>query len=261
MNEYKYFKNKAKIFIVIILCAAILSGAIYVIPNKEERMHIEQSLIDVYELIGSTGQFVSDNGKTDHLSDSEIMKLTENYNDRVDRYMSDEFTAKSNYKWLNENMLSETYKRTVDYTVRSGIVDHDTAYTFYYPGRDHVRTSAKLIGCSVWIEYDENSKTYNIRYSCDKMNVKADLKIEDGVWKLTDLKGQQGEGETTDDENIIKDAENKLKIGKLSEDKKKRLKDIHDIQEICEKKYYSFSEAYKAASDIEIEKLNEYKLK
>lgn len=244
-----------------LLCVGILLGTVYFIPDKGERNEIEQSLTGAYELMGSIGQFVSENGKTDSLSDKEIAELTEIYNAKVDRFMSDEFAAKNNYKWLNENMLSETYKETVDYTVKSGIVGIDTVYTFYYPGRDHVKTSARLIGCSVWIEYDENSESYKIRYSCDKMNVKADLKTEDGSWKITALKGQQGEEETTDDENIIKNAENKLKEGTLPEDKKKLLQEIHNIQEICAKDHDTFSEAYKAASIIELDSLNEYRLK
>ncbi|MER8215021.1 hypothetical protein, partial [Acinetobacter baumannii] len=69
------------------------------------------------------------------------------------------------------------------------------------------------------------------------MNVKADLKKEESLWKLTALKGQQGEEETTDDEHIIENAENKLEKGTLSEDKKKLLNDIHNIQEICAKGY------------------------
>ena len=48
---------------------------------------------------------------------------------------------------------------------------------------------------------------------------------------------------------------------KPSEDKKKLLNDIHNIQEICAKGYDTFSEAYKAASVIELGSLNEYDLK
>lgn len=262
MNEYsKYFNIKIEVCIAMLLCVGILLGTVYFIPDKVERNEIEQSLTGAYEVMGSIGQFVSANGKTDSLSDKKITELTEIYNAKVDKFMSDEFTAKNNYKWLNENMLSETYKETVDYTVKSGIVDIDTVYTFYYNGRNHVKTSARLIGCSVWIEYDENSESYKIRYSCDKMNVKADLKKEESLWKLTALKGQQGEEETTDDEHIIENAENKLEKGTLSEDKKKLLNDIHNIQEICAKGYDTFTEAYKAASVIELGSLNEYDLK
>ena len=252
--------NKVIICIIIILCIGILLGAVYFIPDKKERADIEQSITGAYELMGSMGQFVSDNGKTDSLSDKRIEELTEVYNVRVDKFMSDEFEAKSKYKWLNQNMLARTYKETVDYTVRSGIVDVDTVYTFYYPGHDRAKTSARLIGCSVWIEYDDSIGAYKIRYSCDKMNVKADMKIEDGSWKLTALKGQQGEEAATDDENILEDAENKLEKGTLPEDKKKLLNDIHNIQEICAKDYDTFSEAYKAALSIKLGSLNEYNL-
>ena len=260
--EYsKYFNIKIEVCIAMLLCVGILLGTVYFIPDKVESNEIEQSLTGGYEVMGSIEQFLSAHGNTDRLSDKKITGLTDIYNAKVDKFMSDEFTAKNNYKWLNENMLSETYKETVDYTVKSGIVDIDTVYTFYYNGRNHVKTSARLIGCSVWIEYDENSESYKIRYSCDKMNVKADLKKEESLWKLTALKGQQGEEETTDDEHIIENAENKLEKGTLSEDKKKLLNDIHNIQEICAKGYDTFTEAYKAASVIELGSLNEYDLK
>ena len=49
--------------------------------------------------------------------------------------------------------------------------------------------------------------------------------------------------------------------GTIDENKKKLLNDIHNIQEICTKGYDTFTEAYKAASVIELDSLNEYNLK
>lgn len=115
---------------------SVLASAIYFTPYGVERNRIKKTIVNVYELEGSVGMFSASNGKTDRLSDREISGLVEKFNAKADLCISEECKAKHNYVWLNEDMLRNTYKTTVNYTVKSGIVESNLLYSYYYPGRN-----------------------------------------------------------------------------------------------------------------------------
>lgn len=242
-------------FMILILIAAFL---LYFLPFPDERAQARQAVSGAYEVIAGLGQFVSEDGTTASLPEEKIRREIREFDEKADRFYAEEFSAREYYKWLNRDYLTRTYKSTVDYIVKSGVADVHTPFLFYSPGRSQMRLRGELTGWNLRIT--ESDGKYQI--SCDYNKTPLDVRLvrEDGIWKVLQTEGIRGEPETVADEGIIRDAEEKSREGKLSAEDEAILERIHAVDEICAKKYDTFSEALQAAEQINFEDFNGYQL-
>lgn len=242
--------------IILVLAAAFL---LYFLPFPDERAQARRAVSGAYEVIAGLGQFVSEDGTTASLSEKEIRKEIREFDEKADRCYAEEFSAREYYKWLNQDYLTRTYKSTVDYIVKSGVADMHTPFLFYSPGRNQMKLRGELTGWNLRIT--ESDGKYQISCDYNKTPLDVTLVREDGIWKVCQIEGIKGEPETVADEGIIRDAEEKSKVGKLSAEEENILKRIRAVNEICAKKYNTFSEALQAAEKIDFEDFNGYQLK
>ena len=242
--------------LVILLAAVIL--LLYFVPLPDVRAQARRAVTEAYELTAGMGEFESPDGTTSSLTEEEIDAVIAAFSRKADGCLSDEFTAKEYYKWLNEDYLTRTYRNTVDYIVKSGVADVQTPVILYGLTREEIILRGRLIGWNIWITETDGK----FRISCDYSRTPLDvrLKREEGVFKVASDKGISGEPENIEDTDIIAEAEKKREEGKLPEEKEKILENIRKTDEICRQEYDTFSEALQAAEQIEFSDFNGYAL-
>ena len=251
-------KKAAVVWSIALLVSTTVILSLYFVPLPDVRAQARRAVTEAYELAASIGEFESEDGTTASLTEDEINDRILTFNRKADACLSDDFTAKEYYKWLNEDYLTRTYRNTVDYIVKSGVADVQTPVILYDLTREQIIVRGRLIGWNVWIVETDGK----FRISCDYSRTPLDvrLKREDGIFKVSAVRGISGEPETAEDTGIIAEAEKKSRDGRLPEEKEKILETIHRTDEICEQEYDSFSEALQAAEQIEFSDFNGYAL-
>lgn len=251
-------KKAAVVWSIALLVSTIVILSLYFVPLPDVRAQARRAVTEAYELAASIGEFESEDGTTASLTEDEINDRILTFNRKADACLSDDFTAKEYYKWLNEDYLTRTYRNTVDYIVKSGVADVQTPVILYDLTREQIIVRGRLIGWNIWIAETDGK----FRISCDynRMPLDVRLKREDGIFKVAVYRGISGEPENIGDTGIIAEAEKKSEKGKLSEEKEKILANIRRTDEICEQEYDTFSEALQAAEQIEFSDFNGYAL-
>ncbi len=249
-------KKNSKL-IVLILTLLILAGcAVWFIPGNEQKNLMSDSLNISQQVIADMGRFVSDNGLTDNLPESELQADINTFNEKVDSCYADEFKAKDYYKWLNEDFLTRVYKIKMNYIVKSGAETLNIRSAYYKPSRKEAEIHADIIGWSVSIQEENGLYAVNCAYS--KSDIAADMAWENSKWKVVSAEVPDGDSAEAKKEEIIKRAEEKYSDGKLPKADAEKLDKIHKTMEICERRYETFSEALEAAKEIDLEDFNVY---
>lgn len=244
----RWLRGISAVFLVLLVVLVLVP--VYV-TMKGEADAVCDALIGAENVRLGLGAYVSEDGTTANLSETELQTQINAFNDQVKRYYSVENPCYNSYQELNEDYLRNTFAEQGLYRVSGGVLDHKVHKLHFNFDRTEATLVMTMIAYNFWLEETEEHR-YRIVCVADPVRITASMVKEAHVWKLKKHEEYQKLGDAWMPEQVLyeEDAALTLKSGSESQQEK-----ILEAAAIAEQEYDSFTVALNAASEINVQEI------
>ena len=178
---------------VSLVSACLIGGTAWAdTQTSPEAEAVKEAFIGSQEISYQIGQFESENGKTDLLTEQQLQAYIDAFDAKMDQYYAESNVCRQTYKETNEKILREIGKREVSYLAEGGVLD--CTFSNVSISEDGQTATVKAV-CRVWgnwIETNDNGKL-EISAPINQNTMTATMVKEDGLWKLQHIDEMQVE--------------------------------------------------------------------
>ncbi len=175
----------AGLIIVLLLCGALTAFSQEASESNLENEAIANAIVGAFTTQTNMGAFQSEDGTTGSLSEEQINELVNEYNEKVDMYFADSHGSHDYYKWLNEYLLRDSLKSTVD-NCREGGVFKCTLNEIRYDGENEAEVKGTIVTWNKWIVFDDiyEDGLFHVEYPVGETAIECRMVRENGNWKI-----------------------------------------------------------------------------
>ncbi len=262
------------LLVMLLICTVVLVGFISQEQSKDNTLELEkikESIIDYKLGIATGGVFVSEDGTTASLTENEIQKLINSYNNLIDSAYSQENPCRVSYKENNEYLLREVFSKPNDLVrFASGISDVRIVNCDIDEENSIAKVSFVSTSWSRSVSLDDSS--YKPRAGSSRSYQEVQMTKEDGVWKVKkSIELTPWDCSSYDEEevkNLVSDMSSLINYSTLFADKKSisdeeesAIRDeIKNSEKINDMSFDTFAQARDAALKIDVVNGNYYAL-
>lgn len=253
---------------VVVACVALLASMALMVGagTQEKSLEMTEEMDNVLsatkgfmEVITNVGVYESEDGRIESIDEKQLKIITESFNDSVDCYYTKDHPCYSEYKWLNNYLLTEGLKDNKENSIEAGVV-------YVSPIDIEINDSCnESVIDAVVISYAKriinNEEYYTIENPIGRTHVKLKMIKEDGQWKvceniefddLDNVEYPEIIKENDDENPIVKEAMNSYKNSLADDQVSDVEKGIQNNKRILDKQYSSYQEAYSAAAGLDV---------
>lgn len=245
----------------IVIGACMIGGSAWAdFQTTPEEESVKEAFIGSQNISDHIGQFKSENGKTDGLSEEQIQGYIDSFNAQVDRYYTQDNVCRETYKETNEQILREVAKNKVCYKVDGGVLDCTFHKVSISEDGQTAMVKATYLAWGNWVEENENHEI-EVTAPVNQVDISATMLKEDDVWKLKKI----DEMNVSFAEDVIyeleEDQETASTASAYSEEQKQQMDSIDEyIEQTYLTEYKTFDEALAVAESLNPNEINPFEL-